>query len=325
MPLILVLSACGGSGNAATPESSSGGGAPAAGSNIELIVPSAAGGGNDILARIVAPVLSEKLDANVEVINKEGGGQIIGLSYLAEADPDGLTMGYTNIPSILGRYLDPSKNAKFDRSSFAPVGSFASNTVGIFVRADSPYTTFQQLLDAVKAAPDTVTTATDSRAGDDHVNLLRLQDALGATFNIVHYDSGADKVAALVSGEVEFAIGGISSFNGQVKAGDLKALAVVADQETSFLPGVPTVKSLGFDVPDMTSRFALSVPAGTPAGTVAALEAALKATADDPAVQTKLKDAATEPAFLPAADVSALWAERETETRPIIESLLAGS
>ena len=191
-------------------------------------------------------------------------------------------------------------------------------------QADSPYTTFQQLLDAVKAAPDTVTTATDSRAGDDHINLLRLQDAIGATFNIVHYDSGADKVAALVSGEVEFAIGGISSFNGQVKAGDLKALAVVADEETSFLPGVPTVKSLGFEVPDMTSRFALSVPAATPAATVAALEAALKAAVEDPAVQTKLKDAATEPTFLSAADVSALWAERETETKPIIESLLAG-
>ena len=127
---------------------------PESGTNIEWIVPSAAGAGNDILARIVAPVLQEELDANVKVVNIEGGSQVIGLSQLAAANPDGTSIGYTNIPSILGRYLDPSKNAPFDRESFTPIGSFATNSVVIGVGKDSPYDTVEDLFEAAEDAPE---------------------------------------------------------------------------------------------------------------------------------------------------------------------------
>ncbi len=80
---------------------------PEPNTNIEWIVPSAAGGGNDIMARILAPVLSEELGVNVQVVNREGGNQVIGLTELAQAKPDGTKLGATNLPSILGRYLDP--------------------------------------------------------------------------------------------------------------------------------------------------------------------------------------------------------------------------
>lgn len=325
MALTACSSASGSSGGSSAGSAAGEGAAfPVEGETIELIVPSAAGAGNDILARIIAPSLQEKLGANVEVINKEGGGQILGLSYIAESDPNGMTLGFTNIPSVLGRYLDPSKNATFTRSSFTPIGSFTSNTVGIFVKSDSPFQTFDDLSKAATAEPGVITTGTDSRAGDDHVNLLRLQEAAGQTYNIVHYNSGADKVASLVAGETQFAIGGVSSFYGQVQAGDVRALAVVADKESKFLPGVPTLKSLGVETPDMTSRFTLSVPAETAAAAVTAWEAALKATVEDPAIAQKLTDAATEPQFMNSADMIAMWTEREAETKPIIESLLAG-
>ena len=85
---------------------------PKKGSTIEWIVPSAAGAANDILARIMAPAMQETLGANVKVINKEGGSQIVGLNYAANAKPDGHTIVYTNIPSILGRYLDPEQEGR---------------------------------------------------------------------------------------------------------------------------------------------------------------------------------------------------------------------
>ena len=97
---------------------------PKAGTTIEWIVPSAAGAGNDILARIMAPVMSEELGANIKVVNKEGGSQVIGLNYLASSATDGTTIGFTNIPSIFGRYLDPSKQAGFDRESFARIADW---------------------------------------------------------------------------------------------------------------------------------------------------------------------------------------------------------
>ena len=316
----LALTGCG--GQASSTSTTAAADFPKAGSTIEWIVPSAAGAGNDILARIIAPAMQEDLGANIKVVNKEGGSQVVGLNYIAQSKPDGLTFGNTNIPSILGRYLDPSKKAAFDRSSFTPIGSFATNSVVIGVNKDSKYKSVKELFDAVKAEPGKITAGTDSRAGDDHINLRLLEDALGLDFNIVHYNSGADKVAAVVSGETDFALGGVSSFFGQYKSGDIMLLSVIEDNPSSFVPDVPTMKSAGYDVKPMASNFALSVPSKTPKDIVAKLESSLKKASESTAVQEKLKGAATQPTWVPAADVSKMWEERETLIKPVIDELL---
>jgi len=298
---------------------------PEAGSTLEWVVPSAAGGGNDILARIVAPALAEELGVTVQVVNREGGNQVIGLTELANADPDGTTFGYTNLPSILGRYLDPSQQASFDRESFTPFGSFASNDIVIAVPADSPVQTMEDFVEAAQDDPGAITAGTDSRAGDDHVNLSVLEQELDMDLNVVHYDSGSDKVAALVSGEVDMALGGVSSFFGPYQSGDIRLLAVVADEPNPFVEDVPTLTDAGFPgIDQMTSRFTLSVPAGTPEGIVTTLEAALEVATTDPEVMSALEDAATRPDFLDAQEAADLWAERETAVEPIIADLLVG-
>ena len=228
---------------------------PKKGSTIEWIVPSAAGAANDILARIMAPAMQETLGANVKVINKEGGSQIIGLNYAANAKPDGHTIVYTNIPSILGRYLDPSKKAGFDRESFAPIGAFGSNAIVIGVNKNSPYKTIKDLFTAVQASPGTITVGTDSRGGDDHINLRMLEDKLGLKFNVVHYNSGSEKISSVVAGETDFALGGVSSFFGQFKSGEINILAVIQDKPSPFLPEVPTLESQGYQVDPMSNAF----------------------------------------------------------------------
>lgn len=313
--VLLIASACGpaSAGSAEFPKKST---------KVEWVVPSAAGAGNDVLARIVGPALESQLGAPVRVVNKEGGNQVIGLNYAANAKPDGQTMVYTNIPSIFGRYLDPSKKASFNRESFTPIGSFAFNDVVIGVNKTSPYGTIEELFDAVKAAPGTITVGTDSRAGDDHVNLRVLEKELGLDFNIVHYNSGADKIAALISGEIDFALGGISSFIGPYKSGEIAILTVINDQQSPFIPDVPTLASEGYEVAPMTNNFAVSVPAKTPATTVTALETALRTAIEQPEVADKLKNAGTAPAWLSSAEVTAIWQEREAAAKPIIDELL---
>lgn len=320
--LALTLTGCGGQANGNTGSTGTAAAFPKAGSTIEWVVPSAAGAGNDILARIMAPAMQANLGANIKVVNKEGGSQVVGLNYVANSKADGHTIGYTNIPSILGRYLDPSKKAGFDRSSFTPIGSFASNSVVIGVNKNSPHQDIKALFDAAKAAPGTLKVGTDSRAGDDHVNLRLLENKLGLDFNIVHYNSGADKIAALVAGEVDFALGGVSSFFGQYKSGDIRILTVIEDKASPFIPEVPTLKSAGFEIASMSNNFAVSVPDGTPADVVSALEASLKKASEDPAVQEKLKGAATQSVWVPGADVAKLWEERETLMKPVIDELL---
>ncbi|KUM36361.1 tripartite tricarboxylate transporter substrate binding protein [Arthrobacter sp. EpRS71] len=318
--IALALTGCGGQGGSTSTTAAAD--FPKAGSTLEWIVPGAPGAANDTLARIMAPAVQADLGATVNVVNKEGGSQVIGLNYLAQSKPNGLTFGYTNVPSILGRYLDPSKKAAFDRSSFTPVGSFASNDVIIGVNKDSKYKTIKELFDAVKAEPGKITAGTDSRAGDDHIFLRILEKELDLDFNIVHYGSGGDKVAALVSGEIDFAIGGVSSFFGQYKSGDIKILTVIDDEASSFLPEVPTLESAGYDVEPMTNNFAVSVPSKTPKEVVARLESALKKASEDPTVQEKLKGAATQSDWVSGSDISALWEKREQQMKPVIDELL---
>jgi tripartite-type tricarboxylate transporter receptor subunit TctC len=291
---------------------------PAAGTTIDWIVPSAAGAGNDILARILAPVMSEKLGATINVVNREGGNQVIGLNELATSTPDGTTIGFTNIPSILGRYLDPSKQAGFDRESFSPIGSFALNDIAIGVNASSPYGSIAELFDAAEAKPGEITVGTDSRAGDDHVNLRIIEKELDLDFNIVHYNSGADKIAALVSGEIDFALGGLSSLIGQQKSGEVDVLTVIAAEPSTLLPDE------GFDLAPMTNNFAISAAADTPDAIMTALQDALEATVTDPTVEEQLTNAGTVPAWIPGSEVETLWQERETVTKPIIDELIAG-
>lgn len=314
----LALTGCSSSGDDAAAEDW-----PTAGTTIDWIVPSAPGAGNDILARLLAPVMADDLGATINVVNVEGGNQVIGIDQLANADPDGETVGFTNIPSILGRYLDPGQQASFDRESFIPVGSFASNDVVIGVPADSPYETVEELFDAVDDDPGALSFATDSRGGDDHVNLRILEDELDLDFNIVHYNSGADKVAAVVAGEVDAALGGVSSFFGQAQAGDLRILAVISDEPSPFLDDVPTLASAGYEVDPMQSRFTISVPAGTPDEILEALQTSLRVAAEDPEVVEALEGAATQPGWLDSEGVSALWEEREAAVEPIIAEILA--
>lgn len=313
----LALSAC---ASAAAPSAEEW---PEAGTTIEWVVPSAPGGANDTLARIVAPVMGEELGATINVANIEGGNQVIGLSELANAEPNGETIGYTNIPSILGRYLDPGQNAPFTRESFMPIGSFALNAVIIAVPGDSPHQTIEDLFDAVEASPGELVFATDSRAGDDHINLRIIEDELGIDYNIVHYNSGADKVAALVAGEVDAALGGVSSFYAQAEAGDLRILAVIAEEESQFMPGVPTLTSAGYEIESMVNNFAVSVPAETPQEIVDRLEAALESASSDPEVIAAFEAVATEPDWESASDIAEIWEQRETAVRPVIEAILA--
>lgn len=319
-----VLTACSSGSGTSTPAGQKATEAwPEAGTNIEWIVPSAAGGGNDIMARILAPAISEELGANVQVVNREGGNQVIGLTELARAEPDGTTFGATNLPSILGRYLDPSNRATFTRESFTPIGCYASNDIIIAVPADSPYATIEDLLSAVEAQPGVVTAGTDSRAGDDHVSLATLERDLGLDLNIVHYDSGADKVAALVSGEIDLAVGGVSSVIGPWKSGDVNVLAVIAEERSDLAPDVPTLTEAGYKgAAPMTSRFCLSVPAETPKPVVSTLEGALETAMADPEVLQKMKDAATLPDVLTSAEAAELWAQREASAAPIIQEIL---
>jgi tripartite-type tricarboxylate transporter receptor subunit TctC len=294
---------------------------PEKGKTIQIIVPFGAGGSTDVQTRIIAEFMSRDLGANIEVVARPGAGSQIGLQQLATAKPDGYTIGITNNPTSMGVYLMPSRKATFNRASFAPIGLFVFDPETIAVKADGPYKTFKDLIDAARAKPRTIRATTNGMFSDDHMAIATVQKALGIQFATVHYDGSAEEVVALLGGKSDAAFMGIGATLSQVKAGTMRHIAVMDDAPNPILPGVPTLKSLGVDFVIGSSR-GLSAPAGTPKEIIAVLEASLAKAMKDPVVVQKITGMGTPIRYLNAADFAKFWADMETRIRPTIDMML---
>ncbi|MCL4369249.1 MAG: tripartite tricarboxylate transporter substrate binding protein, partial [Actinobacteria bacterium] len=190
---------------------------PASGRSVTAIVPYAPGGTTDISARIVLPAVSSKLGNPVEIVNKPGGGAMVGNTQAATASPDGYTIDYTSIPTMLTNYMDPANKAVFTRTSFAPIARTTFDPDLIAVKADSPYHSLKDLVDAAKANPNTVTVAVAGPLSTNELGVLLLEQAANVSFAHVNFDGGGPGVTALLGGHVQASSNTVSEVRAQVQ------------------------------------------------------------------------------------------------------------
>ncbi len=289
---------------------------------IQVIVPFSAGGPTDIQARIVTDFMGKDIGANMVVVPKPGAGSQIGLQQLVSSKPDGYTIGITNNPTSMGVYLMPSRKATFNRASFAPIGMFLFDPETITVKADGPYKTFKDLIDAAKAKPKSVRVTTNGLFSDDHMAIVSVAKATGAQFALVHFDGTPEEVAGLISGRTAAAFMGVGGSMAHVRSGALRHLVVMDDQPMPSLPGIPTMKSQGVNFAIGSSR-GMSGPAGMPREAIAVLEASLGRAMKDHTVVEKINAMGTPIRYLNAADFGKFWENMEAQIRPSIDLLLA--
>lgn len=290
---------------------------PSSGATVSLIVPFSAGGTTDITARAFATVLSEELSANVEVMNVPGAGGQLGLTELSAADPDGYTIGFTNLPSVITTYLVADRGATYDRSSFVPIGSLTRSTNYFAVSASSSYETLQDLLDAAGENPGAISVGV---AGDDErLGVEAAAASADVEFNLVPFDGGSEKTTALLGNQVDAIIGGGTTVVPGVMNGDFRALGIFGGDQDPFLPDIPTFKSLGIDI-DINGYLTVSAPAGTADETVAILGAAVEQAVQDETFQELVRGGFQEPMFLSSAEAAEVWAAQEAT----FEEQLAG-
>jgi tripartite-type tricarboxylate transporter receptor subunit TctC len=237
---------------------------PAPGRQIELIVGSSAGGGADTSARLVAEALESHLPgANIQVINKPGGATQIALQAVADAKPDGYTMVLFALPTAFSLYLDPSRQAKFTRDSFVPVGNFSFDPGAIAVRAESDYKTVQDVVEAAKAKPGEITAGITVPGAREHLDFLSFQKATGQKFNPVSFPGSTEAVNTLLGGNVDMVFGSVGDFLSQVQGGRLRIIAVFDKQPSKFVPDAPTLESAGYPYVSGVTR-GVALPKGTP-------------------------------------------------------------
>ena len=259
---------------------------------VQLMIAYPAGGSTDVAARIVAAIAEKEFGQSIVVINKSGAGGQVGWTEMSRQRPDGYYIGFINLPATNTIILDPERKAIFNADSFVPIINQVLDPGVVWVRADSPYKSMKDLVDAAKKSPNTIRTATTGILSDDHLAILMVEEAApGAIFRIVHLDGGAPQMAAILGGHVDVAFDNVGSIVKRVKSGEVRALAVMDTQRSKFLPEVPTTPELGLATVISSSTRGIAGPKGMPDAVVKRLQDVFKKAMEHPDHVSRMEDA----------------------------------
>jgi tripartite-type tricarboxylate transporter receptor subunit TctC len=241
---------------------------------IHLIVPSAPGGPTDVPARIVSQFLP-KLGQPAVVENRAGAGGAIGARFVAAAPADGYTLLVGNT-SVFAVFPAVSASAGYDPSkNFAPIAKLTESYQILVVPASSPFRTLRELINFAKQNPGKLNFAHTGIGGLPHLTVELLKARAGIDVVGVPYKSGGESLTAVLAGEVDATIEGITILLPHIRAGKLRALAVTSRERTPLAPDLPTMIEAGVPDYEVTTFNGIAAPAGTPADVVAKLNAAI--------------------------------------------------
>jgi len=239
----------------------------------------------------------------VLVVNRPGAGGAIGYKHVAGQKPDGYSLVW-NSNSISTTYH--SGQLPFDHKAFDPVARVLVESVVVAVRADAPFRTMKDLVDAVKAKPKAVSIGHSGIGSHTHISLAALMHAAGAQANEVPF--GASQVIpSLLGGHVDAVVQFPGALAGPVKQGQVRLLAALTTARDAAFPDVPTAREQGYDVA-LDAWRGIAVPRGTPTAVIAQLERAVRATVEGNEFRKRSEALGVGPAFLPAGEFGALIA-----------------
>ncbi len=241
---------------------------------VQMIIGYSAGGGTDIAARTLAPYIEKELGTDITVINRPGAGGEVGFTALANAEPDGYTIGFINTPNVLTIPIE--RDTRYELSDFQPVASVVDDPDGFNVGPDSEFASLEDLVAYAKEHPGEITYGTTGVGSDDHLAALALERLAGIEMTHVPFPGAADVRQALMGGHIEMGIFNIGEAAADVKAGRIKMLAQAASQRSKELPDVPTTAEAGYELTIGSNR-GIAVPAGVPDAIVQKLSSAIEA------------------------------------------------
>ena len=275
---------------------------------VTMIVPFPPGGVADITARPLAEAMGRLLAQPVVVENKAGAGGGVGMQFVTRAKPDGYTLllalsSISIIPEadkVLGR--DPM----FQLAQLVPIARFTADPTVLAVRADAPWKSVAELLEAAKKDPGAIPYGSSGNYGTMHVPMEMLNAAANTRMLHVPFTGAGPAVVALLGGQVHALSTGPSSIMGHLRGGKLRVLATWGEARHPALPDVPTLKELGYDA-QFSQWTGLFVPAGTPEPVIAKLREAARAAVDDATFKAALARVETPVQYLDQPQFRAFW------------------
>ena len=255
---------------------------------IRIVVSFGPGGGADIIGRILADSLQSKLGQPVIVENKPGAGGILGNDVVAKATPDGYTLGIMTAGQIIAAVT--KKNMPYDtNAAFAPVGQVATASLMIVTRPDFPASNVKELVAYAKDHPGKVVFASPGFAATQHFAGEMFKQIAKVDLLHVPYKTSPEAINAVLGKHADILFDTVSALIGQVKSGQLKALAVTGKDRFPAVPDVPPAADSGV-LPgyDVTTWYGVFAPRGTPPAIVAKLNKTLNESLADEAVKKRM-------------------------------------
>ncbi|MBI5255786.1 MAG: tripartite tricarboxylate transporter substrate binding protein [Burkholderiales bacterium] len=285
---------------------------------VQLIVPQGAGGSTDALARLLAPLLGERLGQTVVIDNRAGAGGVLGVSTLAKAPADGYTLLFGSSTTVAANAflyasfpIDPLKD-------LAPLALAADAPFVIVVPGSSPSKSLRELVATAKASPGKLNYGFGTSSGLLCMELLK--SAAGIDIAKVPYKASAQALTDLIGGQLDVVCEPLSSSAPNAKAGRLRILAGTGTQRSSLASELETVGEAGVKGMVYSAWVGFFAPAGVPRDISARLGRELTTILKDPAVQDKMRAISWEPR---PGDAAALTELHRTEMKAIAATVKA--
>ena len=256
---------------------------------IQIIVPAPGGGGTaDTLARLLAERLRGKLGANVIIENRGGANGNIGAAHAATSPPDGSRFLFSWAGTLA---VSPSLYAKlpFDpKTSFEPIALIADVPNILVVNNELPVKSVDDLVKHAKAHPDQLNFGSTGNGSSMHIAGALFMKETGASMVHIPYSAPSQATTNLIANDLQLMFQLVPGIVGQVRGGQVKALAVMSDRRSPALPDVPTTAELGYPALQASTWFAMLAPAGTPQPILNRMNSALNEILQEPDMVQKL-------------------------------------
>jgi tripartite-type tricarboxylate transporter receptor subunit TctC len=255
---------------------------------IKIIIPFPPGNTTDIMTRLIAPKLQERLGQAIIVENKPGGAGTVGMEFVAKSKPD----GYTLVASQGGNMVvlpHTSKNVPYNPiTDFTSIALSTYNYQVITASNQTPFKTFSQMIEWAKANPGQLTVASNGEGGFPHIVFEHLAKTAGITFTHVPYKGSAQIVTDMVGGQVMTSVDGVSGPAPHIRSGSIRLLAISNKSKVPEWPNTPTVSET---ITGWTSNgwFGYSGPAGMNKDIVRKLNVEINRAMNSPEVVEQLK------------------------------------
>lgn len=285
---------------------------------ITLVIPLGAGGSHDLNARVITSIIPQYLGQAMIVRLSPGAGGQKGTQEVANSAADGYTLLFShNYIDMLQQHVE---NLPYDpNTDFVPVARVNFAPIGVVVRGDSEYKTFEDLIAAAKADPGGIDMAHSGNWGALFVPAAQIMKATDTVFNLVPFQGGGPAMQALLSGDADVTMGFPSTLSALLDSGDVRLLATAGD--TRIYDDVPSFAELGIGGDVGFMHRVVLAPAGTPEDVLAKLGEAFKALQDDKTYKRMMGRLGENIELISGPDYQKMRVEQNTAYKDLVETI----